>query len=162
MGRKTVLEKLDITQRDLEKSYRELLSMQAVADKYGISERTVKTYLAGTDKPPKGKVARWYAEHPEMQKLSPREVARRANLSQAAVNSYYYRRRKQELDELRQELREDLKAQALQATNGVNFPTKAVKRVIIHKFTWGEPVQVTMLMKGGGRVRYQAKFIPEL
>jgi transcriptional regulator with XRE-family HTH domain len=161
-GRPTVLERLGITKQDLKDAYRELENYHLVAERFGISRRTVASYLSRKDIPPKSKVARWYAEHPEAQSWKVREVSEASGLPKTAVERYYYDRRKQEINELREQLREELTEPLLVSTSGQKFPSRAVKRVVIHRFTWGEPVQVTMHMHGGGKLHYEAKFIPEL
>jgi len=105
-GRPTVLEKLGITKQDLKDAYKELENYQRVAHRFGISKRTVSNYLTRNDIPPKSKVARWYAAHPEAQAWKPREVAQASGIPKTAVERYYYDRRKREINELREQLRE--------------------------------------------------------
>ena len=167
-GRPTKLEQLDLTIHDIEQLYLKHGSYRGVSEETGITERTLKKYLkySRIDRPVgprRGKYSRHFAAHPDDQNLTIREIADKTGFDYEYLRRYIKEKRREQETDIKASLRQMLRNEGQLVTqDGRRVPIKAIRRAVIRRWRWGEPVVVEFLMRNGVRIRYEYPYTPEL
>lgn len=139
MSRRHLLKDIfNMTYQDLEDLYRKLGTMKLVAEKLGVTDRTVRNWVKeGKIKALKhptynrekvSKMRQWINEHPE-EKL-PRnllEITRITGFSKSVVYHYFYRRRDKALGHLQSMGDLRTTGKVLRATDNSYVPVKGIR-----------------------------------
>lgn len=167
-GRPTVLERLNITVQDLEDTYQELITYQAVADHYGISLRTVKKYLSAGRKRGRHedrKVKVLFEKDPLIitRYRTIKKLSRQEKIPYRTVLRVVNQRKSLIEDELRLYLKRYIsKTLYIQDVRGRKIPTAAIRYVWVPKWKWEKPIFVRVILKDRTRAKLPTFFTPHI
>ena len=174
LGRKTLLEKLDITQADLEAIYREEGSYSAVARRLGTTKRTVLKYLSRHGQRRRGRrkgdfyspVRAAIHRNPDLLRVRPSEIttfAEKSGLSPTYARAVLYNTKKDVEKRLTKEVRKILREnRAISDTKDRLIPVAAIRAVWIPRWEWDRPVYIRAILRDGTRTKLPTLFVPRV
>lgn len=171
-GRPSFLESANVTVQELENDLSRLGTYAKVAEKYGVTRRTVQKYLSGkgTRGRPKGSYsseARYWVEK-DLTVLQERDIdvlekAKKDNISPSYLRKVLQSKRALLLETIQRRVRGMLRgSKAILDTKGRYIPTAAVRYVWLPKWEFGRPLYVKVVLRDGTKAKLPTLYRPSV
>jgi len=176
-GRKTLLQRENITVNDLLTAYKTLGTYDLVGEKYHVTGRTIRNYLTPLKVASKGRpraayssaARRWLEDNIEVLRLPDKDILKQARkLPKSTVSVTYLQRvlqdkRRRVTNLVESQVKSLLRDNAaIRDTKGRYIPTKAIRYAWLTPWEWDRPVYIRVVLRDGTKTKLPTLYHPTI